>query len=71
MKDSGKDVKKALLILHRGGVCLGSCLGRRPSILEKSGRDRRGGGRNRLENDVFSKRFDEVVERSVNTIDRI
>lgn len=35
MKDSGKDVKKALLILHRGGVCLGSCLGRRPSILEK------------------------------------
>lgn len=35
MKDSGKDVKKALLILHRGGVCLGSCVGRRPSILEK------------------------------------
>lgn len=35
MKDSGKDAKKALLILHRGGVCLGSCLGRRPSILEK------------------------------------
>lgn len=35
MKDSGQDVKKALLILHRGGVCLGSCLGRRPSILEK------------------------------------
>lgn len=35
MKDSGKDVKKALLILHRGGVCLGSCLGCRPSILEK------------------------------------
>lgn len=35
MKNSGKDVKKALLILHRGGVCLGSCLGRRPSILEK------------------------------------
>lgn len=35
MKDSGKDIKKALLILHRGGVCLGSCLGRRPSILEK------------------------------------
>lgn len=29
MKDSGKDVKKAR------GVCLGSCLGRRPSILEK------------------------------------
>lgn len=37
MKDSGKDVKKDvnLLILHRGGVCLGSCVGRRPSILEK------------------------------------
>lgn len=35
MKDSGQDVKKALLILHRGGVCLGSCVGRRPSILEK------------------------------------
>lgn len=35
MKDSGQDVKKVLLILHRGGVCLGSCLGRRPSILEK------------------------------------
>lgn len=29
MKDSGKDVKKAR------GVCLGSCLGCRPSILEK------------------------------------
>lgn len=35
MKDSGQDVKKVLLILHRGGVCLDSCLGRRPSILEK------------------------------------
>lgn len=29
MKDSGKDVKKAR------GVCLGSCLSCRPSILEK------------------------------------